>query len=200
MLLNKINSPEDLKKLTIEELYKLSDEISQYIHDVVSDLGGHYSSPLGVVDLTLALNYVYSPPFDKIIWDVGHQAYAHKIITGRRDAFKKLRQKEGISGFLKIDESEYDVFGAGHASTSISAALGFAHERDFKKEKNQVLSIIGDGSMTGGLAYEGLNNLGYHRTQMTVILNDNSLSISKSVGALSKYLMRISTIQRIISL
>ena len=193
MLLNKINSPEDLKKLTIEELYKLSDEISQYIHDVVSDLGGHYSSPLGVVDLTLALNYVYSPPFDKIIWDVGHQAYAHKIITGRRDAFKKLRQKEGISGFLKIDESEYDVFGAGHASTSISAALGFAHERDFKKEKNQVLSIIGDGSMTGGLAYEGLNNLGYHRTQMTVILNDNSLSISKSVGALSKYLMRIST-------
>ena len=193
MLLNKINSPEDLKKLTTEELYKLSDEISQYIHDVVSDLGGHYSSPLGVVDLTLALNYVYSPPFDKIIWDVGHQAYAHKIITGRRDAFKKLRQKEGISGFLKIDESEYDVFGAGHASTSISAALGFAHERDFKKEKNQVLSIIGDGSMTGGLAYEGLNNLGYHRTQMTVILNDNSLSISKSVGALSKYLMRIST-------
>ena len=193
MLLNKINSPEDLKKLTIEELYKLSDEISQYIHDVVSDLGGHYSSPLGVVDLTLALNYVYSPPFDKIIWDVGHQAYAHKIITGRRDAFKKLRQKEGISGFLKIDESEYDAFGAGHASTSISAALGFAHERDFNKEKNQVLSIIGDGSMTGGLAYEGLNNLGYHRTQMTVILNDNSLSISKSVGALSKYLMRIST-------
>ena len=193
MLLNKINSPKDLKKLTIEELYKLSDEISQYIHDIVSDLGGHYSSPLGVVDLTLALNYVYSPPFDKIIWDVGHQAYAHKIITGRRDAFKKLRQKEGISGFLKIDESKYDAFGAGHASTSISAALGFAHERDCNKEKNQVLSIIGDGSMTGGLAYEGLNNLGYHRTQMTVILNDNSLSISKSVGALSKYLMRIST-------
>ena len=192
MHLNTINSPEDLKKLTIKELNQLSDEISQYIHDTVCELGGHYS-PLGVVDLTIALNYVYSPPEDKIIWDVGHQAYAHKIITGRREEFKNLRQKNGISGFLKRDESKYDAFGAGHASTSISAGLGFAHERDYNKETNQVVSIIGDGSMTGGLAYEGLNNLGYHRTQMTVILNDNSLSISKSVGALSKYLMRIST-------
>ena len=193
MLLDKIDSPKDLQTLSIKELNKLSNEISQCIHDVISELGGHYSSPLGVVDLTLALNYAYCPPNDKIIWDVGHQTYAHKIITGRREQFKNIRQKDGISGFLKREESEYDAFGAGHASTSISAALGFAHERDANKEKNQVVAIIGDGAMTGGLAYEGLNNLGYHRTQMTVILNDNSLSISKSVGALSKYLMRIST-------
>ena len=191
--LKNINNPKDIKKLTIKELPLLSDEICQHIHDVVSEIGGHYSSPLGVVDLTVALNYVYKMPEDKIIWDVGHQAYAHKIISGRRDEFKTLRQKNGISGFLKIDESEYDAFGAGHASTSISAALGFAHARDKQKSNNKIVAIIGDGALTGGLAYEGLNNLGYHKTQLTVILNDNSLSISKSVGAVSRYLTRITT-------
>ena len=191
--LNNIDSPSDVKKLSIAELEKLSNEISDYIHEIVTELGGHYSSPLGVVDLTLALNYVYSIPHDKIIWDVGHQAYAHKIITGRREEFKRLRQKDGISGFLKIEESEYDIFGAGHSSTSISAALGFAHSRDKLGDSNNVLAVIGDGAMTGGLAYEGMNNLGYHRSQLTIVLNDNSLSISKSVGALSKYLTRITT-------
>ena len=191
--LHKINSSDDVKKLLFNELDELSEEIRDYIHEVISNLGGHYSSPLGVIDLTLALNYVYSLPYDKIVWDVGHQAYAHKIITGRRNEFKKIRQKDGISGFLKPSESECDAFGAGHASTSISAALGLAHVRDKRKTDENILAIIGDGAMTGGLAYEALNNLGYHRTQLTVILNDNSLSISKSVGALSKYLTRITT-------
>ena len=192
-LLESVNSPDDIKKLSFVELDTLSIEIADYIHDIITKLGGHYSSPLGVVDLTLALNFVYSMPDDKIVWDVGHQAYAHKIITGRREEFKTIRQKNGISGFLKPSESDFDAFGAGHASTSISAALGYAHARDKNKTKENILAIIGDGAMTGGLAYEALNNLGYHRTQLTVILNDNSLSISKSVGALSRYLTRITT-------
>ena len=191
--LNKIDNPNDLRKLSFMELDVLSTEISNYIHDVVSEIGGHYSSPLGAVDLTLALHYAYNTPNDKLVWDVGHQTYAHKIITNRKHDFKNIRQLNGISGFLKIDESEFDAFGAGHASTSISAALGIAHARDSKKQDNQVVAIIGDGALTGGMAYEGLNNLGYHKTQLTVILNDNSLSISKSVGALSKYLTRIVT-------
>ena len=192
-ILNTINSPDDLKKLSLEELNVLSVELINYIKDTVKQVGGHYSSPLGVVDLTLALHYVYNTPDDKIVWDVGHQAYTHKIITGRREEFKTLRKKDGISGFLKINESEYDAFGAGHASTSISAALGMAHARDQMQKQNQVLAIIGDGALTGGLAYEGINNLGYHRTQLTIVLNDNSMSISKSVGALSKYLNRVVT-------
>jgi 1-deoxy-D-xylulose-5-phosphate synthase len=192
-ILSTINSPGDLKRLSLDELNVLSVELINYIKDTVKQVGGHYSSPLGVVDLTLALHYVYNTPDDKIVWDVGHQAYAHKIITGRRDEFKTLRKKDGISGFLKINESEYDAFGAGHASTSISAALGMAHARDQMQKQNQVLAIIGDGALTGGLAYEGINNLGYHRTQLTIVLNDNSMSISKSVGALSKYLNRVVT-------
>ena len=192
-LLEKINSPSDIKSLSIDELRLLSEEVASYIHSTVSQIGGHYSSPLGVVELTIALLKIYDSPNDKIIWDVGHQAYAHKILTGRRKEFQTLRQKNGISGFLKIDENKHDIFGAGHASTSISAALGFAHTRDHNKENNQVIAIIGDGGMTGGLAYEGINNLGYHKTQLTVVLNDNSLSISKSVGALSKYLTLITT-------
>ena len=192
-ILPKINSPDDLKKLSDSDLVLLSDEVSEYIHNTISTLGGHYSSPLGVIELTIALHYAYNTPKDKIIWDVGHQAYAHKILTGRKKEFSTIRQKNSISGFLKIDESEYDVFGAGHASTSISAALGFAHARDKQKKNHQVVAVIGDGSLTGGMAYEGLNNLGYHRTQLTVILNDNSYSISKSVGAISKYLTRITT-------
>mgnify|MGYP001169632281 FL=1 len=192
-ILNKIKSPDDVKSLSINDLKTLSSEVSNYIHEVVSEKGGHYSSPLGAVDLTIALHYVYNTPIDKLIWDVGHQAYAHKIITGRKNEFKNIRQYGGISGFLKIDESEYDSFGAGHASTSISAGLGYAHSRDKDKKNHQIVSIIGDGAMTGGLAYEGLNNLGFHKTQMTVVLNDNSYSISESVGALSKYLTRIVT-------
>ena len=192
-ILDKIDSPEDLKKIDISLLPDLSIEIKNYITEVVEDIGGHFSSPLGVIDLSIALHYAYTSPFDKLIWDVGHQAYAHKILTGRRDQFKTLRMKGGISGFLKRDESSHDIFGAGHSSTSISAALGIAHARDMNKEKNQVVAIIGDGAMTGGLAYEGMNNLGYHKTQLTVILNDNSHSISKSVGALSHYLTRIVT-------
>jgi len=192
-ILNKINNPDDLKKLSIEQLDLLSEEVYQYIDEVISVKGGHYSSPLGVVDLTIALHCAYKTPEDKLVWDVGHQTYAHKILTERKKEFQNIRQLHGISGFLKIDESKYDTFGAGHASTSISAALGFAHARDLKNENHQVVAIIGDGALTGGMAYEGLNNLGYHRTQLTVVLNDNSFSISKSVGALSKYLTRITT-------
>ena len=189
-ILSKIDSPKDVKNLNRESLKTLSVEISDYIQQVVEEVGGHYSSPLGVVDLTLALHSIYNSPRDKIIWDVGHQAYAHKIISGRRDEFRNMRTKNGISGFLKREESPHDIFGAGHASTSISAALGFAHARDIK---DQIIAIIGDGAMTGGLAYEGINNLGYHRTQLTIVLNDNSHSISKSVGALSHYLTRVVT-------
>ena len=192
-ILSTINSPSDIKQLNRKSLRTLSVEVSHFIQEVVEDLGGHYSSPLGVVDLTLALHYIYNSPEDKFIWDVGHQAYAHKIITGRRDEFRNLRQKNGISGFLKRDESPHDIFGAGHASTSISAALGFANARDRKNTKDQIIAIIGDGAMTGGLAYEGINNLGFHRTQLTIVLNDNSHSISKSVGALSHYLTRVVT-------
>ena len=192
-LLQKVNSPEDLKNFSYLELESLSSEIAEHIKKVVSKLGGHYSSPLGVVDLTLALHYVYNSPKDKLIWDVGHQAYSHKIITGRREEFLELRSKNGISGFLKRDESEHDIIGAGHASTSISAALGLAHARDRLNESNNVLAIIGDGAATGGMAFEGLNNLGYHRTQLTVVLNDNSMSISGSVGALSRYLTKVVT-------
>ena len=152
-ILSQINSPRDLKKIDVNSLPDLSLEIKDFIEETIKNLGGHYSSPLGVIDLTLALHYVYNSPKDKIIWDVGHQAYAHKIITGRRDLFKTLRKKNGISGFLKRDESPHDIFGAGHSSTSISAALGFAHARDRNNDKNQVLAIIGDGAMTGGLAY-----------------------------------------------
>ena len=192
-ILSTIESPANIKRLNYKSLRKLSLEVSDFIQEVVEDLGGHYSSPLGVVDLTLALHYIYNSPEDKFIWDVGHQAYAHKIITGRRDEFRNLRKKNGISGFLKRDESPHDIFGAGHASTSISAALGFAHARDRKNSKDQIIAIIGDGAMTGGLAYEGINNLGFHRTQLTIVLNDNSHSISKSVGALSHYLTRVVT-------
>ena len=190
-ILNNINSPDDLKKLLNNELDALSEEIADYIHTVISKLGGHYSSPLGVIDLTLALHYVYNSPIDKIIWDVGHQAYPHKIITGRREEFSRIRQLNNISGFLKRDESKHDIFGAGHSSTSISAALGFAHARDINKTNEKIIAVIGDGAMTNGLSFEALNNLGFHKTQLTIVLNDNSFSISESVGALSNYLTRL---------
>ena len=158
-LLAKIDSPADLKNLNVSSLCQLSKEVAQYIQDVIEDIGGHYSSPLGVVDLSIALHYTYDSPADKLIWDVGHQSYAHKILTGRREEFKNIRQKNGISGFLKREESVHDIFGAGHASTSISAALGFAHARDRNNLNDKVIAIIGDGAMTGGLAYEGITSV-----------------------------------------
>ena len=191
--LSKVDSPEDLKTLSVSELQILSEELAHFMDKIVQEHGGHYSSPLGVVDLTIALHHVYNSPEDKIIWDIGHQAYPHKILTGRRDTFHTLRQKNGLSGFLKRSESPHDIIGAGHSSTSISSALGVAHARDMLGLDNKVVSIIGDGGMTGGLAYEGLNNLGFHKTQLTIVLNDNSMSISPSVGALSRYLNRVVT-------
>jgi 1-deoxy-D-xylulose-5-phosphate synthase len=192
-LLAGINGPADLKALKPEQLPELADDVSALIKSVVEETGGHYSSPLGVVDLTLALHYVFDSPKDKLVWDVGHQAYAHKIITGRRDSFATLRSRDGISGFLKRSESEHDLFGAGHASTAISAALGMAEAHYLDGNDAHVVAIIGDGALTGGLAYEGLNNLGFTKRKMTVVVNDNRMSISPSVGSLSRYLTRIST-------
>ena len=192
-LLVTINSPVDLKKLSIPELRTLCSELRQYVIETVSETGGHLASTLGVIELTVALHYVFESPKDKLIWDVGHQAYAHKILTGRREQLKTNRQYGGLSGFLKRNESEHDVFGAGHASTSISAGVGFAVARDLQKKTHHVVSIIGDGALTGGLAYEGLNNLGNLRTKMLVVLNDNEMSISPNVGAMSHYLNKIVT-------
>ncbi|SVA70139.1 uncharacterized protein METZ01_LOCUS122993, partial [marine metagenome] len=182
-----------MRNLDRHELDQLSDDIRKHIIDVVEEKGGHFSSPLGVVDLTVALHKVFDTPKDLLIWDVGHQCYPHKIVTGRRDSFHTLRQDDGISGFCKIEESEYDVFGAGHASTSISAALGMARARDLKGEKHCVVAIIGDGAMTGGLAYEGLNNAGVLPSQLLIVVNDNKMSISHTVGALSHYLTKVVT-------
>ncbi|NOZ74363.1 MAG: 1-deoxy-D-xylulose-5-phosphate synthase [FCB group bacterium] len=192
-LLPKISSPDDLKSLSPEELHEVVDELRDYIIQTVTETGGHLASTLGVVELTVALHTVYDTPVDKIIWDTGHQGYAHKILTGRFKEFPTIRRYKGISGFLKRTESEYDVFGAGHASTSISAALGLAVARDQKGEDHKVVAVIGDGAMTGGLAYEGLNNAGTLRKQMLVILNDNNMSISPNVGAMRTALTRMVT-------
>ncbi len=192
-VLRKIDSPSDLKSLTEGELLQLCQDIRDYTVEVVSETGGHLAPTLGVVELTVALHTVFDSPKDKIIWDVGHQAYAHKILTGRREALKTIRQYGGISGFCKPLESDHDIYGAGHASTSISAGVGFAVARDLKGEDNQVISIIGDGALTGGLSFEGLNNLGSLRSRMMIILNDNEMSISPNVGAMSKYLSKITT-------
>ena len=192
-ILDRVDSPADLRHLDRDELNQLCDDIRKHIIDVVEEKGGHFSSPLGVVDLTVALHKVFDTPKDLLIWDVGHQCYPHKIVTGRRDSFHTLRQDDGISGFCKIEESEYDVFGAGHASTSISAALGMARARDLKGEKHCVVAIIGDGAMTGGLAYEGLNNAGVLPSQLLIVVNDNNMSISPTVGALSHYLTKVVT-------
>jgi len=189
-ILNQINSPKDLKRIPREDLPKLALEIRQLIVDVVSKTGGHLASSLGVVELTIALHYVFDVPNDKIIWDVGHQAYAHKLITGRRDRFHTLRQYGGISGFPKISESSYDAFTTGHSSTSISAGLGIATAKLLKKETSKVIAVIGDGSMTAGMAFEGLNQAGDIHKDMIVILNDNDLSIAQNVGALSSLLSR----------
>jgi 1-deoxy-D-xylulose-5-phosphate synthase len=192
-ILTKIESPDDIKKLDQTELTTLSSELRHYVIETIKKTGGHLAPSLGVVELTIALHYVYNTPDDKLVWDVGHQAYGHKILTGRREQIKRIRQLGGISGFCKIYESEYDAFGAGHASTSISAAVGLAVARDLKGLKDCVVAIIGDGALTGGLALEGLNNVCNVKGQFLVVLNDNEMSISRNVGALSQYLTRIIT-------
>jgi 1-deoxy-D-xylulose-5-phosphate synthase len=188
--LSKINSPGDLKALSIPELAKLSREMREFIIETVSETGGHLAPSLGVVEMTIVLHYLFDKK-DRIVWDVGHQCYPHKILTGRRDAFKTLRQHQGLSGFPKLTESEYDAFGVGHASTSISAALGMVCARDIQGDDNHIIAVIGDGALTGGLAYEGLNNAGACGKNLIVILNDNSMSISPNVGAMAKYLTTI---------
>ena len=192
-LLNKINYPADLKNFSIDDLKKLAQEIRKYTITTVEKTGGHLASTLGVVELTIALHYIYDTPKDKLVWDVGHQGYAHKILTGRKGKLNTIRQYGGLCGFLTPNESEYDAFGAGHASTSISAAFGIASARDHKKEDYKVVAIIGDGAMTGGLAFEGLNNAGSSRKQLLVILNDNTMSISPNVGAMRSYLTQVVT-------
>ena len=192
-LLNTISSPDDLKKLKPEDLIVLSNELRQFIIDVVSCNPGHFGASLGVVELTIALHYVYNTPYDRIVWDVGHQAYGHKILTGRRDVFHTNRKYKGVSGFPKREESEYDAFGVGHSSTSISAALGMAKAVKQKGEDRQVIAVIGDGAMTAGLAFEGLNNAGSEKSDILVILNDNNISIDPSVGALKEYLLDVTT-------
>jgi 1-deoxy-D-xylulose-5-phosphate synthase len=193
MLLDKIQSIKDLRGLPQEELPALASEIREEIIDVVSKTGGHLASSLGVVDLTIALHYAFDTPNDRIVWDVGHQAYAHKILTGRRTQFATLRQHGGISGFPKRDESPCDHFDVGHASTSISAALGMVAARDIKGEDYRVIAVIGDGSISAGLAFEGLNQAGHLKKNLLVVLNDNEMSISQNVGALSSYLSRLMT-------
>ncbi|MBK9405781.1 MAG: 1-deoxy-D-xylulose-5-phosphate synthase [Ignavibacteria bacterium] len=191
--LKNINYPNDLKKLNLMDLRTLADEVREYLIDTISKIGGHLGASLGVCELTLALHYVFNTPDDKIVWDVGHQGYIHKILTGRKEALKSIRQKNGISGFLKRDESEYDVFGAGHATTSISAALGIATARDFLHKKNKVVAVIGDGSMTGGMAYEAMNNIGLLKKDIIVVLNDNKMSIAPNVWSLQNYFNEIMT-------
>jgi 1-deoxy-D-xylulose-5-phosphate synthase len=190
-ILDGIDNPGDLKNLTYPELKQLAAEIREELVAVVSANGGHLASNLGVVELTLALHRVYNAPQDKIIWDVGHQAYAHKLVTGRRKEFSSLRQYGGLSGFTSREESEYDAFGAGHSSTSISAALGIAVARDFAREDYHVVAVIGDGAITGGMAIEGLNQTGHIGTRLVVVLNDNGMSISPTVGAIARVLDRI---------
>jgi len=190
-LLDRVKLPTDLRKLKEDQLRALADELRAETIDTVATTGGHLGAGLGVVELTVALHYVFNTPNDRIIWDVGHQAYPHKILTGRRDKIRTLRQGNGLSGFTKRSESEYDPFGAAHAATSISAALGFAVARDFASENNNCIAVIGDGSMTAGMAYEAMNNAGSMKSRLIVILNDNDMSIAPPVGAMSAYLSRL---------
>jgi len=193
LVLEKVNYPEDVKKLSIEELKELSEEVRKLIIEVVEKNGGHLASSLGVVELTLALLKVFSPPKDEIVWDVGHQSYPYKILTGRKEKFHTLRQYKGISGFPSIKESPYDAFGTGHSSTSISAALGIKVAKRLRGEDGHVVAVIGDGALTAGEAYEGLNNAGQLKEDLIVILNDNEMSISKNIGAISNYLTKVTT-------
>jgi len=190
-LLETINSPEDLRRLRIDELQSVADDIRQYILETMSRVGGHTGASLGAVELAVALHYAFDTPHDRLVWDVGHQAYAHKILTGRREQLPTVKQYGGISGFLRRDESEYDTFGAGHASTSLSAALGMAIARDRKNENHHVVALIGDASLAGGMAMEAVNQAGHLKTRLIVVLNDNEMSIAPAVGALTGYLNRI---------
>lgn len=190
-MLEKINSPEDVKKLTLSQKEKLAEEIRKYIIEIVSENGGHLASNLGVVELTIALHSIFDVPKDKIVWDVGHQSYVHKIITGRREQLKSIRKLNGIAGFPKTNESECDCFNTGHSSTSISAALGMARARDLQGKNNSVIAVIGDGALTGGMALEALNDAGYSKSKITVILNDNEMSISPNVGGLNNFLGKL---------
>lgn len=192
-ILSKISTPEDLRKLDPAELVQVSTELRQFIIDEVCNNPGHFGASLGVVELTVALHYVFNTPYDKIIWDVGHQAYGHKILTGRRELFPTNRKYKGISGFPKMAESEYDAFGTGHSSTSISAALGMALASQLKGEKRHIVAVIGDGAMTAGEAFEGLNNAGIGKSDIIVVLNDNKIAIDPNVGALKEYLLDIAT-------
>lgn len=192
-LLDNINDPSDLRKLAVDQLPQLCEEIREYMIDCLSRNPGHLASSLGAVDLIVALHYVYDTPNDKIVFDVGHQAYAHKILTGRKEAFKTMRTEGGISGFPKMSESPYDCFGVGHSSTSISAALGFAEAARLKGESSKSVALIGDGALTGGLAFEGMNNAGASKADLLVILNDNNHSIDDNIGALHEHLLRITT-------
>ena len=192
-LLDGINSPEDIKGFNLQQLEQLANEIREFLIDTVSKTGGHLASNLGVVELTLALHKVFSTPIDKVVWDVGHQSYVHKILTGRKDRLNTLRSYGGLSGYPKVDESVHDAFNTGHSSTSISAALGLAKARDIKKEKYSVITVIGDGALTGGMAFEALNDAGRSPNNLILILNDNEMSISKNVGGLSRYLSKIRT-------
>lgn len=192
-LLEQIHSPEDLKKLTLKEMKKLSHEIRHFLVHSISKTGGHLSSNLGVVELTIALHYVFNTPTDQLVWDVGHQAYIHKILTGRRSDFPTLKKEDGMSGYPKRNESPYDTFNTGHSSTSISAGYGIAKARDIAGDDYNVVSIIGDGSLTGGMAFEALNNIGQSEAKMIVVLNDNEMSISKNVGGLTRYLCEMRT-------
>ncbi|MCD6355580.1 MAG: 1-deoxy-D-xylulose-5-phosphate synthase, partial [Prolixibacteraceae bacterium] len=195
-LLEKIDSPADLKNLDLKELPEVCKELRSFIIDVVSTHPGHLGASLGVVELTVALHYAYDTPYDQIIWDVGHQAYGHKILTGRRDIFQTNRKYKGLSGFPRRAESEYDAFGVGHSSTSISAALGMAVASQLKHEdKRKVVAIIGDGAMTGGMAFEALNNAGANNSDVLVILNDNNMAIDPNVGGINQYLLNISKSQ-----
>ena len=195
-LLDSIETPQDVRNLDRKGLTQVAQEIREQIIEVVSSLGGHFGGNLGVVELTLAIHYTFNTPRDQFILDTGHQSYPHKLITGRRDRFHTIRQHNGISGFCKREESEYDVFNAGHASTAISAALGVAVARDFRKEDYRVIAVIGDGALSGGLALEGLNQAGHLKRKLFIVLNDNDLSISTNVGAISGYLNQIIKGQR----
>ena len=192
-----INSPEDLRKLKVSDLPRVAEELREYVVDTITRSGGHFGAGLGVVELTTALHYVFDTPKDKIVFDTGHQGYPHKVLTGRREELKNIRQMGGISGFLKRTESEYDAFGAGHASTSISAALGMATARDLNREDYDVAAVIGDGAMTGGLAFEAMNNIGFQQRKMLVVMNDNNHSIATNVSAFSNYFNEIYTNERV---
>src|SRR5215470_6110813 len=190
-VLDRVTTPADIRGMSREELRHLADDVRARLIDVCSHTGGHIGAGLGVVELTIALHYVFDTPRDQLVWDVGHQGYPHKLLTGRNAKFETLRQEGGISGFLKRSESEYDAFGAGHAATAISAALGIAAGRDVRGEDFKVVAILGDGALTSGLAYEGLNNAGHSDRNIVVVLNDNGMSIAPNVGAMSKYLTSI---------